>query len=526
MPLEVIYGPKTTSIWEALSGVVDQISSTFQRVRQNKYEKELMQTYYNAISDPASKVDVESIISQLTNPPQGIINPPELNQFATDVAGKLQQKEVMLGNLPALVPQTGVPKGVIPTGALTKSQQVKPLIAQDDFQIIFNAISALPTAPDIDFSAVTDMIFANFDKKWGNTALTQNILSNIMGHKQTQLAQQDPRAMLETNLNLTKKYHDYLYPHEEVKMPSSLMELYLTDPEKAKEYQKFAKGPTKPELDYDELDKIAKENGLVITGFNFNPTTNNVSFSVGKPPTPEKPKPTISQNLKAADIIIRNTLDEKGNPTLKIGSVNPGTGNVNLTSIAPAGPTGTISTADVNYLDKFNEVTTLDEYTTLYNKAVLLDSRLKPLVPSSEKVFKGNYNKAITAMENVIEGFEIREGMFNEDYTNEQVYQAAYGQAVFAAQEYQKATGKTLEVPYFSLEEYKKSDIKPGKGILYPSTWGQQKSVYKSGALTFVFVQEMIRQGKTLEDYSSEQLMKAGIDLELALKYYNAYVGR
>ncbi len=29
-----------------------------------------------------------------------------------------------------------------------------------------------------------------------------------------------------------------------------------------------------------------------------------------------------------------------------------------------------------------------------------------------------------------------------------------------------------------SLEEYNKSDIKPGMGLFYPSTWGKQKSIY------------------------------------------------
>lgn len=526
MPLEVIYGPKQTSVWEVLSGVVDQISTTFKRIQQSKFEKEVMQEYYNAISDPANKIDVEAELSQLMNPPESIINPPGLNEFATSIAGKLQQKEMMLGNLPAPTSQVGVPSGVVPTGTSpTKPQKEEPPIAQDDFQVIFNAISALPTTEEIDFSAVTDLIFANFDKKWGNTALTQGILSNIMNYKQGQLAEQDPRARLDENLNLSKKYQDLLYPEEEVKMPSSLMELYLTDPDKAKEYQEFAAGPKKPELDYDELNKIAEEQGLEITGFNFNPTTNNVSFSVGKPPKPDEPKPNLSDNLIAAEAIIRAT-SKDGKPTLKIGSVNPGTGNVNLTSVTTPGVTGTISTADVNYLDKFDAVTTYDEYTTLYDKAILLDPRLKPLIPSAEKVFKGNYDRAIGAMENVIEGFDIKEGMFNEDYSNEQIYQAAYGEATLAAQEYQEATGKTLEVPYESLEEYKKSDIKPPKGLLYPSTWGQQKSVYKAGALTFAFVQEMIRQQKTLDDYSPEQLMKAGIDMDLAVKYYNSYIGR
>ena len=513
MPLEVIkvdYG-KQPSVWKALSGVIEQISSTYQRVQQNKFEKELMQTYYDAISDPANKIDIEASLSQLMNPPQEVINPSGLDQFSTDIAGKLQQKEILLGDLPPTKPQ--------PT-AVTKSQKEKPLIANDDFRVIFETISALPVAADIDFSAVADLIFANFDKSWGNTALTQGILSNIMTHKQGQLAEQDPRAKLEGDLNLARKYHDYLYPEEE--MPSSLMELYLTDPEKAKEYKEFMAEPTKPELDYEELNKIAKERGLDITGFNFNPTTNSVSFTVGKPSKPDEPKPTISQNLEAADIIIRNTLDKDGNPTLKIGSVNPGTGNVNLTSVAPSGPTGTISTADVNYLDKFGDVTTFDEYNTLYKKAVLLDPRLKPLIPSSEKVFRDNYDMAVAAMENVIEGFEIREGMFNENFTNEQVYEASYRQAVLAAQEYQKATGKTIEVSYESLETYLKKDVMP-RDLLNPASWGQQRSVYKAGAVTFAFVKEMLRQNKTLDDYSPEVLIKAGIDINLALQYYNQF---
>ena len=520
MPLKVIkvdYG-KQESIFEKLSPIISQISSTFQRVQQSKFEKQLMQTMYDAISDPANKIDVEAELSRLTKPSKELVNPPGLNEFATSVAGKLQQKEILLGNLPPIQPKKT---------ALTKSQQVEPPIAQDDFQVIFNAISALPVAPDIDFSAVADLIFENFDKKWGNTALTQGILSNIMTYKQGLTAQQDPRARLEENLNLSKKYHDYLYPEEEMtKTPGSLMGLWLTDPEKAKEYQEFMKGPSKPELDYEELNKIAKERGLDITGFNFNPTTNSVSFSVGKPTKSDEPKKTLSENLIEAEWIIKATTDAEGNPTLKIGSVSPSTNYVGLTSITPTTTGGTISTADVNYLDKFNEITTFDEYNNLYDKTILLDSRLKPLIPSKEKIFRGNYDMAVAAMENVVEGFEIKEGMFNEDYTNEQIYQASYAQAILAAQEYQKATGKILEVPYFSLEEYKKSDIKPGKGPLYPSTWGQQKSVYRGGALTLAFVQEMIREQKTLDDYSPEQLIKAGIDIDLALKYYNAYLRR
>ena len=519
MPLEVIRRNRgrDVSIWETLGGVIDQISSTYQRVQQSKFEKELMQTLYDTISDPANKIDVEASLSELMNPPQEVINPSGLDQFATDIAGKLQQKEIITGVLPQQ--DTG-------TTAVTKSQQTKSPIADEDFRDIFNTISSLPLAPDIDFSAVADLIFANFDKRWGNTALTQGILSNIMKYKQGQLAEQDPRATLERNLDLSKKYHDYLYPEETKRMPSSLMELYLTDPEKAEEYKEFKEGPAKPELDYEELEKIAKENGLVITGFNFNPTTNNVNFSVGKPSKPDKPKRTISENLEAADIIMRNTLDEEGNPTLKIGSVNPGTGNVNLTSVGAPGTGGSISTADLNYLNKFDDVTTFDEYNTLYDKAVLLDSRLEPHIPTAKKHFRGNYDMAIAAMERVIDKFDIKEGMYDEDYTNEEIYQAAYGQAVLASQEYEKATGEALEVPYQSLEGYKETDIKPGMGPLYRSTWGTQRSVYKKGALTFAFVQEMIQSGKTLEDYSAEQLAKAGIDLNLAVMYYNEYLGR
>jgi len=431
MPLQVIQQSGGLGKISSAISVANQIYDMYQKIQKNKYQKRGIQGGFAGIGMSEPKEIVDEEIAELTEVPEAITAPPGLEQFSKDLAGKLEEKRIMMADL--------LPKGQAAG------------IDQPDMNTIFNAISGLPLTGDIPFSDITNMIFKNFDKNW--SSLAQGMLGQVLGEGLSQLTE-DPRQTFKENIGLAKEVKAVLYPEE--KIPTE-WEMRLLYPEKYKQLK-----------EYEEEGKVPSEWEMRVL-------------------YPERYK-----QLK------------KGEEELK------------------APEKTTFTTGEMNYVDKQLEgVTTTGQYETAFNKVKAVNPRLAEQM-SSEKVFKDNYDRAATAMENVIEGFEVKEGMFDEDYTNEQVYEAAYGQAVLAAQEYEKATGKTLEVPYASLEEYKKSDIKP-RQVLSASTWGKQRSVYKEGTLTSAFVQEMIKEGKTLEDYNPEVLKKAGVNLDSALKYYDKY---
>ncbi|MHA1420354.1 MAG: hypothetical protein ACTSPO_15675 [Candidatus Heimdallarchaeaceae archaeon] len=142
--------------------------------------------------------------------------------------------------------------------------------------------------------------------------------------------------------------------------------------------------------------------------------------------------------------------------------------------------TDKVTTTEINLAEKqFSNVKTNAQYDTALATVRQTDKNVK--VPAKEEVFIGNYNKAIKAIKAFIDNTgKIKEGDYKTGYSYVDVYKALYEDLETAIQEFQIATGQLLDNPFISFEEYEKSDVKEGKGLLYPSTWGQQKSVFKN----------------------------------------------
>lgn len=457
MPLEVIYGKEQTSnIWEALSGIIDQISNTFQKSRQSKWEKEVMSSYISDIENAKDKKGVDLDIFNLTNPPSEVTNPPGLEQFAKDTAGLLQQKEQMLGNLPKPIIQPQTTGQVIP-----QAQPAKPLISQTDFQVIFNAIQNMPTG-EIDFTNTLNLIKSKLGKSWSMTELVQSVLGNIGQANQPV----DQRAKFESDLLLSKKVQDILYPQTETGMPKSEMELYLTNPELYGQYKEAGRAPKEPEkeLDTEALNTFMKDNNLKVKGVTVNEKgERNISLE-----PIEGGEPLLSDML-----ILIKKLEEQGfnasytKNGLSVGVPEPKTPEEEKP----------FTTTEMNYVDtQFEKVKTNEQYDTAFNKIKAVNPNLAKQAPSKEKVFKRNYDEAISYIKFLIDiNGKIKEGNPGDsDYSYEQIYTQAYDDLKEAIQEYQKATGEILTNPYVSLEEYNKSD----KTKWYnPLSWTAQPSV-------------------------------------------------
>lgn len=90
---------------------------------------------------------------------------------------------------------------------------------------------------------------------------------------------------------------------------------------------------------------------------------------------------------------------------------------------------------------------------------------------------KGSIKKGTTTKEQI--GLEPA----SADDNRERKYEEFYKIIMESYMEYRdKLEEMGVDVSQFpkikSLEEYNKSDIKPGMGLFYPSTWGKQKSIY------------------------------------------------
>lgn len=459
MPLEVIYGKEQTSnIWEALSGVIDQISNTFKKSQQSKWEKQVMSSYISDIENAKDKKGVDLDIFNLTNPPSEIINPPGLEKFAKDTAGLLQQKKLEMGILPqgeqkpVIQPQT--------TGqVIPQEEQAKPLISQPDFQVIFNAIQNIPTG-EIDFTNTFNLIKSKLDKSWSMTELVQSVLGNIGQANQPV----DQRAKFESDLLLSKKVQDILYPESEgTQMPKSEMELYLTNPELYGQYKEAGRVPKEPEtqLDIEALNTFMKDNNLKVKGVTVNEKgERNISL---------EPIEGGESSLSDMLILIKKLEEEGFNASYTKNGLSVGVPEPKTTAEEK------VTTTEVNFVDeKFKEVKTNAQYDEALNKVRLVDKIIP--VPSKEKIFKGNYDEAMSYIKSLIDNNgKILEGNpGNSKYSYEQIYAQAYDDLVEAIQEYKIATGVTFYNPYISLDEYNKSD----KTKWYnPTTWTSQPSV-------------------------------------------------
>jgi len=229
----------------------------------------------------------------------------------------------------------------------------------------------------------------------------------------------------------------------------------------------ITKKTVKPEINWDELSEQVEKFGLKLTGMNVNPATGNVSYSFA------------GQGITWEETLGKANQFMKDNPDYEVTSTNPKTGSVTIEKKGK-GTTDKVTPTEINLVEKqFSNIKTNEQYERALATVRQTDKNVK--VPTKEEVFIGNYNKAIEAIKAFIDNTgKIKEGDYKPGYSYTDVYKALYEDLETAIQEFQIATGQSLDNPFVSFEEYEKSDVKKGKGLFYPSTWGQQKSVFKN----------------------------------------------
>jgi hypothetical protein len=464
MPLEVIYGPKQdNSIWEALSGIITQISDTFQKRQQIKAENELMLSAINAIESYGTPDEVKINIDALNNIPEERTNPEGLDIFSKNVAGLLSDYGALTGFKPKVISGTPQTTSIISQPEL-KYQGEQLSLPQQTFNQIYNVIDKIDTKQPVNWDEPLGIIKKQLEQGKQISSFAQNLLNQILQEKQ-------PKEQLgeyERKFGLAKNWYDVLYPGEE--KPNSELEYWLQEnPNKGVEdYWKAKKEPTTT-LDTDALNTFMKDNNLKLKGVTVNEKgERNISLE-----PIEGGEPNLSDML-----ILIKKLEEQGfnasysKNGLSVGIPGPKTPE----SEKP------LTISEMNYVDKqFEEVTTNEQYDIALNKVKTVNPQLANQAPSKEKIFKANYDDAMSAIKSCIDNNgQIIEGdnPNDEGYTYAQSYQTAYDALQTAIQEYKLATGVTLPDIYLSYEDYLKSDIKP-KNYWYPSTWGQQKSVNK-----------------------------------------------
>lgn len=362
-----------------------------------------------------------------------------------------------------------------------KPQQPELVPDKKEWNEVYNIFSNL--SGEINWDDTLGIIKQRLESGREIGAMGQQVLNMILGQKQ-----KDPREEYTKNAGLTDEYMNRMYPEGEetgeVFDPNKFLQdnpdMEVTGFNSNTGSYSFGKKaevkePVK-ELDIETFQKtIGGE--FDVSNINVSGTGMVNSFSMKpkeKPALPGEAKPTWEGNLSKAQAFI------SANPDFEITSTNPDSNSVTV-SKKGTGTTSTdkITTTEMNYIDtQFEGVKTNEQYDTALNKINAIDPKLAKQAPAKEKIFKGNCDRAITAIKTCIDSSgKIKEGEFDKGITNEDAYQAFYNDLQEAIEEYKRATGQILDNPYLSYEDYLKSDIKPGKGLLYPSTWGQQKSV-------------------------------------------------
>jgi len=481
-----IFQNRMTAITSIITGVKGIIA--------NKYINNQLNQIADGILNQVDENKANELINLINeDPPEGIY-PSELEktigQFVDKAMGKMAQKEQMMGTLNQTGlpqnPQTGLPQlgqqsqaGLPQVGlpqAGTQQGTSETMIPKGDMFQLYNAVKSMDSG-QVNWANLFKTMTAKKPYFMGTTGAEEFVMNQM----QTQI--KDPREEMSKNIDLAAKYKEAFYPEEE-----GVGEVF--DPNQFKKdhpdmeitgynsntggYSFSKKEGTGSKLDMDKLNEDIAKFGLNVTGMSVNPTTGNVSYSLGK------------EGMSFEEKLDKGINFVRENPEYEISSLNSGTGNVSITKISTGGTGGTndkVILGEANFAEKqFEGVKTNAEYDKALAKVRQIDQSV--IVPSKIELFEGNYNFAINYMRSAIdENGKIKEGVdptSKSGLTYEQGYSLHYNYLEQAINEYRIATGETLDNPFVSFEEYKKMDTKKTNLLHLPSTLGQQRSVFKS----------------------------------------------
>lgn len=414
----------------------------------NKYNKGLIDTTIDQLNLALSADQSTEMINLLKADPVDIYPDEEkLNIMAgqfvdiTNVMGKVTQQSKMMGGRSSMM-------GIPPTGTPTS----EVMLPKGDSMQFLNAVMNMPSG-QMDFAPILNYMKEHRPGMMGSFSPVEEwALNKAMG----QIS--DPKKELGEALDLTKKW-DELFGEKTEPRVTSEIDMFMRYPEKWKELQDIKasykeESRTAWEIKVDTLIDW-RDKGMISEA--------ELKKGIGIDITPKKK----SDWEKKFDILMQ---------------LNPSADEVKKfvgAYVTEPGTTDKITTTEINLVEKqFANVKTNTQYEQALATVRQTDKNVK--VPTKEELFMGNYNKAISHAKSLIDkDGKILEGEL-KGYSYEILYQQAYINLQQAIKEYQIATGQLLDNPFISLEEYEKSDIKPGKGLFYPSTWGQQKSVFKN----------------------------------------------
>ena len=463
-------GESPYQIFKDRMNAIGSIASGIKNMIANKYVNNQMNMIADNILNKVDEVKSTELINTITGKPPEEIYPDNLEgtvgQFydfvtASGQKGSMTQKETMMGGL-----ATGSPMG---TPAPTEARIPKADISQ-----LYNAVKGMPSG-EVNWANLYKDMSANKPYFMGATGPEEMVAQQMMGQVQ------DPKAKLESDVKLAKLMQETFYPEEAAGETFDPAQFLKDNPNmmitgynsNTGGYSFGKKEEPETQLDMDAVNEQIAKYGLNVTGMNVNPTTGNVSYSLGK------------EGMSFEEKMNKGIEFVRENPNYEISSLNPGTENVSITKKKPEGTSTTekTTTAEANFAEKqFEGIRTNDDYNKALSKVRQVDKSV--IVPSKPELFKKNYTEAIAQVQILIDDTGmILDAESKSGYSYEVLYAQTYKDLEEAINEYRIATGETLTNPFVSPEEYKKSDVKPGEGLFKPSTWGQQRSVFANETL-------------------------------------------
>ena len=468
----------------AITSIVTGIKGIIANKYINNQLKMIADNILNEVNEQKS-IELTNLINE--EPPEGIY-PAKLEDtisqfydFVTHPKKPMAQQQATTG-LPAPtsgLPSMGVPQGIpqattglpaVGGGAPT----TEAMIPKTDISQLYNAIKSMPSG-QVNWANLLKTMTEKKPYFMGSTGPEEFVMNQMLGQTT------DPRAKLEGDINLAKLVQETFYPEAKAGETFDPAQFLKDNPNmmitgynsNTGGYSFGKKEEPESKLDMEDLNEQIAKYGLNVTGMNVNPTTGNVSYTLGK------------EGMSFEEKVNKGIDFVRENPGYEISSLNPGTENVSITKIKPEGAeTATkTTTAEANFAEKqFEGIRTNTEYNQALAKVRQVDPSV--IVPSKPELFQKNYNEAVSQIQMLInDKGMILDAESKSGYSYEMLYGQSYKDLEEAINEYRIATGETLINPFVSLEEYNKVDIKPGKGLLYPSTWGKQKSVFAGETL-------------------------------------------
>jgi hypothetical protein len=525
MPLETIivdYG-KQESIFEKLVPFVDKIVNIYNQKQMQEWDSEWMAMALKDIEKPSDPATLDALFSKV-NPPEGYIDTKGATDFAKQALGSMtlheqmmgitpqqpdtqfgpvQQKEIMTGGLQPKASQTPATQ----TGVSQKQpgkEETQLIPDKMEWEELYKFVQELPSG-QVDWSNTLNLFQQRLEskKKMGDAA-TQ-FMNMILGQ------QQDPRAKLREDVDLTDYLMKTLYPEtEEVDPIATAWDRASTLPQELRADYLREHGINIPEgakLDYNALNTFMKDNNMKVKGTTVN-SKGEPSFSL-EPIEEEYELAEIATMIKEAerqgiklsytkDGLSMSTASTSDKPTSDYERwKNDPEGYAEFKALGKETTTdttkppayGTAKTIEADLMEKV-------ETKADFNQEI---KRLKGLGIDTKtfnfpNIMKKKYD---SAMEWVKYSFDkMQAGIYeDEDYNYQQVYKDSWETARRYEEEYFKETGRKLLTA-------------PGE-----TTGGTNQS-----DKTAAFIHDAKASGYTLEDYDREELKKAGVDIEKARK--------